>query len=255
MKYFRLTFCLLLVASLVNASYVNPPFPIAKGGTGTSSQTASRAVITDGSGNVVSTGSTTSTEIGFVNGVTSSIQTQFTGKASTTLNNLGTTSINSDILPSSSGSKNVGSSSLLWNNAFLTLLKDASSVTSVDPIGRALYNSSGTKVLDYSGSQVTEFLSVVNGGNASYSINASDGHIRSGTALTVDRTYTLDVCNASNIGERHEVKNLPSQTHNIIVAANGSDLIDGSASFTLLPGDALSVICAAFSSVGTWDIE
>lgn len=43
--------------------------------------TANRAVVTDGSGNVTSA-TTTSTEIGYVNGVTSAIQTQFTGKKS-----------------------------------------------------------------------------------------------------------------------------------------------------------------------------
>lgn len=46
--------------------------------------TASRAVVTDGSG-FVSAATTTSTEIGYVNGVTSSIQTQLDGKVAKTL--------------------------------------------------------------------------------------------------------------------------------------------------------------------------
>src|SRR5690606_2887169 len=44
--------------------------------------TASRAVVTDGSG-FVSAATTTATEIGYVNGVTSAIQTQLNGKAAT----------------------------------------------------------------------------------------------------------------------------------------------------------------------------
>jgi hypothetical protein len=96
---------------------------------------------------------------------------------------------------------------------------------------------------------------VANGGNGSYSITAANFHIRSGTALTANQTYTLPACTASNIGERHEIKNLASQTFNIIVAANGSDTIDGSATMTVNPGDSLPVICAVFSTNGTWDIE
>lgn len=46
--------------------------------------TASRAVVSDGSG-FLSPATTTSTEIGYVNGVTSAIQTQLNAKASTTL--------------------------------------------------------------------------------------------------------------------------------------------------------------------------
>lgn len=289
------------------ASYVNPPFPTSKGGTGSLTQTANRAVTTDGSGNLVSSGATTSTEVGYLSGVTSAIQTQLNGKASTTLNNLGTTSINSDLLPASTGTKNLGSSTLLFNNAYLTLLKDASDIKAVDPINRSLWNTSGTKVLDFSGSTVNvptlELLgsvsgnlqltvpstvtsyslilpaaqgangqhlqndgsgnlswvspgsvSVVNGGDTAYSIQRTDGHVRSGTALTAQRTYTLPTCDASHIGEYHEVKNLASQGFNVVVAAAGTDTVDGSASYSLLPGDSVSIRCAAFSTAGSWDV-
>jgi hypothetical protein len=63
------------------------------------------------------------------------------------------------------------------------------------------------------------------------------------------------VCNASNIGEHHEIKNPPAQTFNIILAANGSDNIDGVSSVTIGPGDSIPVVCSAFSASGTWDIE
>lgn len=51
-------------------------------GTGIGSLTASRAVVTDGSGDLT-VATTTATEIGYVNGVTSAIQTQIDTKAST----------------------------------------------------------------------------------------------------------------------------------------------------------------------------
>ncbi len=65
--------------------------------------TADRAIISDGSG-FISAATTTATEIGYVNGVTSSIQTQLNAKASTALNNLSVASL-------ATGSLLVGSSS------------------------------------------------------------------------------------------------------------------------------------------------
>lgn len=47
--------------------------------------TASRAVVTDGSGFISAHASTTATEVGYLNGVTSAIQTQLNGKVATTL--------------------------------------------------------------------------------------------------------------------------------------------------------------------------
>jgi len=50
----------------------------------TSNATASRAIVSDGSGKLA-VSAATSTEVGYLSGVTSAIQTQFTGKLSTTL--------------------------------------------------------------------------------------------------------------------------------------------------------------------------
>lgn len=66
--------------------------------------TASRAVVSDGSG-FLSASATTSTEIGYVSGVTSAIQTQLAGKASTALDNLTVASLAAgDLLYASSAS-------------------------------------------------------------------------------------------------------------------------------------------------------
>lgn len=300
----------LLTCGSAFGSYVQAPFPTNKGGTGSASQTSSRAVTTDGSGNLVSSSATTATEIGYVNGVTSAIQTQLDAKAVRALSNLASVAINTALLPGSSGAIDLGSNTLLFRDVFITSIKDASSVISVDPINRLLKDAAGATALDYSSTSIkmlilqllgstsghidvvapavstnhtvtlpatvcsngqywadngsgvmscvspsTPLPTVVDGGNAAYTILAGDFHVRSGTTLTAGRAYTLPACTGSNIGEQHEVKNLPAQTFNITVTADGSDNIDGAATFVLAPGDSVSVICAAFSTAGTWDIQ
>ena len=69
------TFRVLVAADL-------PTIPIAKGGTGAVSFTASRAVVSDGSGNLT-VSATTAVEMAFVSGVTSSIQAQLDAKQAT----------------------------------------------------------------------------------------------------------------------------------------------------------------------------
>jgi hypothetical protein len=66
--------------------------------------TASRAVVSDGSG-FISASTTTSTEVGYLSGVTSAIQTQLDGKASTALSNLTVSGLAAqDLLVASSSS-------------------------------------------------------------------------------------------------------------------------------------------------------
>lgn len=90
--------------------------------------TASRALASDANGLPVAA-TTTATELGYVNGVTSAIQTQLTGKASTTLNNLGTTAANATIGPSSSNSIDLGTTSALWRNIYGVQIKAGASGT------------------------------------------------------------------------------------------------------------------------------
>lgn len=253
----KLLMIILAIASTtVWASFVNPPYPITKGGTGVASQTASRAVTTDGSGNVVSTSATTATEVSYLSGVTSSIQGQFTGKASTALDNIASTALSADLICATTGSCKLGSAAKPFGDSFLNLLKDASSVISIDTLNRTLKNSSGTTVIDFSGATPTltnpKDANVTNGGNAPYTILATDRHVRTGTTLTAQRVWTLPACVSGNVGEVHHVKDTPAQTFNIVVTAAGSDTIDGSATYTLNPGDAVEVVCGAAAA---WDVR
>lgn len=126
--------------------------------------TASRAVVTDGSG-VLSASATTSTEVGYLSGVTSAIQTQLGNKAATDLSNLITTSIPVDLLPSVDLTSNLGSATKTWSNLFAAQIKNASGNTIVDTATteifdlsgnfalnsdqRRLYDSSGNKALNW----------------------------------------------------------------------------------------------------------
>lgn len=110
--------------------------------------TANRALASDSSG-LPTQSNTTDTELNFVSGVTSAIQTQLNGKASTTLNNLGTTSINSNLLPSADNTRNLGSASLRWSQGYINSLLDSTSTLSLSPDLRKLYDTSGLSAVSW----------------------------------------------------------------------------------------------------------
>lgn len=63
------------------------------------------------------------TELSYVKGVSSAIQTQFTGKANTTLNNLGTTSINASLLVDTDSAYDLGSTTKALANIYVDTVK------------------------------------------------------------------------------------------------------------------------------------
>ena len=247
---------LALTTTVAHANYNQNPLLTIKGGTGSSSQTANRACTTNGSGNIVSSSSTTDTEIGYVHGVTSAIQTQFSGKEPSITAGTSSQYWRGDktfqTLDTSAVPEN---SNLYFTNAraiaapITGYVSGAGTVAATDTILQAIQKLNGNI------GAITTIPTVVNGGDAAYTIARGDGHIRNTTAFTAQRTYTLPACDASHIGEKHEIKNLPASTFNLVLAAAGSDNIDGASTYTLEPGDSAPVICAAFSAAGTWDIE
>jgi hypothetical protein len=177
--------------------------------------------------------------------------------------------VSTDIKPSIGSTYNNGTDIVPWASVFsrnywftntsnsnLIRLMAPTTPTSSYDMTLPLAQGAANTVLTNNGSGTLSWASnnwsVVNGGNAAYSILAADQHVRTTTTLTADQTWTLPVCSGPNIGERHEIKNTPSQTFNIILDGNAVDLIDGNLTVTLLPGDSYNVICAV---AGTWDIE
>jgi hypothetical protein len=87
------------------------------------------AIVSDGSGKI-SSSSTTATEIGYVHGVTSSIQTQLNNSANTALSNLVTTSVNQSLISNASGTLDLGSTTNVWNNLYVNTVTSLPSAPS-----------------------------------------------------------------------------------------------------------------------------
>lgn len=93
-------------------------YALANGQRWTTTQTASRAVVSDASGYLV-VSATTSTELGYVSGVTSAIQTQLDGKANTALSNLASVAINAALVLGTSDAFALGSATKMWSDLYL----------------------------------------------------------------------------------------------------------------------------------------
>jgi len=94
--------------------------------------TFDRAVVSGAAG-FLEVSATTKAEIGYVSGVTSSIQTQLNGKANTSLSNLSSVAVNSQLLPSSNNGQNFGGASTRWSTAYVSNISDGTnSMTTSD---------------------------------------------------------------------------------------------------------------------------
>lgn len=84
--------------------------------------TASRALKSDGSG-VISPSAVTSTELGYLSGVTSAVQTQLGGKASIALDNLASVAINTSLVSDTNNTDDLGSDAIEWKDAYVHSIK------------------------------------------------------------------------------------------------------------------------------------
>jgi len=66
----------------------------------------------------IADGSVSNTEFQYINSLTSDAQTQLNNKANTTLDNLGSTAVNADILPGTTNTISLGSSTKRWISVF-----------------------------------------------------------------------------------------------------------------------------------------
>lgn len=310
------TLALFLASGSAHAAYFGQVLRNTKGGTGSASQTATRAIETDGSGNLVSS-SVTATELGYLSGATASIQTQInaisgvdvSGKVDRTgdtmsgglgLGYSGANTSTAVILDANRKlvSSAVTSTELGYVSGVTGAIQsqlDAKLVASdiAGKVNRGGDTMTGGLGLDYSGANVSTavvldgskklvssavtatelgYLSgataavqtqlnaklgrkraVSDPGDASHTITASEEYLRVGAPLTASRTWTLPACSSGNIGEFHEVKFADAtNAFPLVLAADGSDTIDGAASISFSYPDSVRVVCAV---AGLWDVN
>jgi hypothetical protein len=98
---------------------------------------------------ISSSGTVSNTEFGYLDGVTSAIQTQLDNKASTALDNLGTTSINADLLPSVDVTRSIGSSSARFLNSYTKNLRYGAAGPRIDMSTGEMYDTSNNLSADF----------------------------------------------------------------------------------------------------------
>ena len=113
----------------------------------TANLTASRALVSDGSGKIAASASTTATELSYVAGVTSAIQTQLNSKQAT-LTNPVTGTGTTNYLSKFSGTSAIGNSILSESSGNLLI----NPTTGTSPLYAVAYNTSGNIYLAIEGS-------------------------------------------------------------------------------------------------------
>lgn len=213
----------------------------------TSNLTTNRAVISNGAGKIA-VSVTTDTELSYVSGVTSSIQTQLNSKGPGTVTSV---ALAAPSILSVSGSPVTSSGTLT-----LTLTTQTANTVFAGPTsgGPAIPTFRAIVTTDLSG--VT--LPVVNGGtgattapaarvnlnidqrstfnNANYTVLSTDRYVAQVGTLTAPRTVTLPLASSVNAGQQLIIideSGTATTTNTIILARSGSDLIDGSTSATI----------------------
>lgn len=165
--------------------------------------TASRAMVTDGSG-VASASSVTATELGYVSGVTSGIQTQLGGKVA-----LSTVTTKGDII-AATGSATVDRLAVGADGTFLKA------------------NSANATGLEWG--SVTNNLAVASK-TTTYTATTSDDVI---LASTSGGAWTLTLYTAAgNSGKVLKVKKTTSDTNTLTIDGDGSETIDGQTTFSI----------------------
>ena len=80
--------------------------------------TAGKALASNGNGLPIAA-TTTETELNYLSGVTSAVQTQFTGKANLALGNLASVAINTTLVSDTDNTDDLGTSAIAWKDIFL----------------------------------------------------------------------------------------------------------------------------------------
>ena len=218
--------------------------------------TASRALVSDGSG-VVSVSSVTSAELGYLSGVTSAIQTQLDNKATKALDNLASTAVNADIIPGAANARSLGSSALPWNTIFVNNIRPngnaAVSFTGDTTSGSAVIavtNTTGLAVgMDVVGSGIPSGTSI-NSIVTNTSITLNSNATATATGVSFQSVYPLSVRAPDRTGSEAS-GSLYGRSGNVVNGVSGFAMLrSGNATGTGSSGDVL-VTSGTVSGAGT----
>lgn len=194
--------------------------------------TVNRALVSNAFGLPIAS-SVTDTELGYVSGVTSALQTQLNGKANTALSNLASTAVNVDILPGTTNTIQFGSVTKRWlqvtssnfntNDGTNTLIELLTSGTSPSgTTGPSIRNSTSNSPLSLftsnnsgaTGNVLIETGNVTTGAAASGNVSIKTGTISSGTrgSITLDaQNINLNAANQISANSK-KIVNLQDPT-------------------------------------------
>lgn len=225
-----------------------------------SNLTANRALQSDGAGKVA-VSATTATELGFVSGVTSAIQTQLNAKGPGTVTSVALTVPS---ILSVAGSPITSSGTLavsLVNESANQVFSGPTSGGAATPTFRSLVAADIPAISLTTG--VSGILPIANGGTASstaasartstglnidqrstfsntnYTVLSTDRYVGQTGTMTAPRVVTLPLANSVNPGQRliiADESGTVTTTNLITVTAAGADTIDGTATKTIRSG-------------------
>lgn len=123
-------------------------------GTITTPLTASRALVT-GASSELAVSAVTATELGYVSGVTSAIQTQLGNKAGTALSNLASVAINTSLISDTNNTDDLGSAGVNWKDVHAKQVISSTAVTVTASSGGITLDPSGSNAVDVSSAKIT----------------------------------------------------------------------------------------------------
>lgn len=172
--------------------------------------TAARALQSDANG-LLEVSATTAAELAFLSGVTSSVQTQLDGKALRALTNLTATAINVSLIADTDNTKDLGSDTFEWKDAWFYSIKHASATTPTLTIatmsndGDIKLDPHGTGSVDVSTARIINLADPINPQDAAtkyYVDSASTGlDVKQSVRVATNAALPTVVAAGSGVGK------------------------------------------------------
>lgn len=178
--------------------------------------TANRALQSDGAG-VLSVSAVTSTELGYVAGVTSAIQPQFGNKANVTLNNLGVTALNASLTPDADTTYDIGSTSNRFAVGYFQELSDSLGQVVLDTENRIIYSNDGSQAIKFEAADILVSKDIIPDTDDTYSVGSA-------SAFFAD-TFTTNL-HSSNINTKSDNSTSIDVDNRQLIDSGANNIVD-----------------------------